>query len=65
MGGSFHIAPGQSYSVSHVHVHDVQPFSSTSFNTSHTIHKLAFGQIVDDTHVNPLDGQRAIAEEGM
>lgn len=28
MGGSFHIAPGRSFSINHIHVHDVQPFSS-------------------------------------
>jgi hypothetical protein len=24
VGGSFHIAPGKSFSINHVHVHDVQ-----------------------------------------
>ena len=37
VGGSFHFGPGKSFSINHVHVHDVQPFSSTDFNLTHTI----------------------------
>lgn len=56
MGGSFHIAPGKSFSINHIHVHDVQPYSSSSFNTSHVINHLSFGQRMDyaKTHLDDL-----------
>nr|CAD7440137.1 unnamed protein product [Timema bartmani] len=63
VGGSFHIAPGQSFSINHVHVHDVQPFSSSSFNTSHHIRHLSFGRTIQGV-TNPIDGIDVIAHEG-
>jgi hypothetical protein len=64
VSGSFHIAPGKSFSINHVHVHDVQPFSSTEFNTTHKIRHLSFGASIDsDTH-NPLKDTVGLAEEG-
>lgn len=67
MGGSFHIAPGKSFSVNHIHVHDVQPFSSSKFNTSHQINKLTFGDDLDhkliSSHSQPLDNLQVIAKE--
>nr|CAD7589046.1 unnamed protein product [Timema genevievae] len=62
VGGSFHIAPGQSFSINHVHVHDVQPFSSSSFNTSHHIRHLSFGRTIQGV-TNPIDGIDVIAHE--
>lgn len=64
VSGSFHVAPGKSFSINHVHVHDVQPFSSTSFNTTHLIRHLSFGQAVDSETHNPLKGSVSVAEEG-
>nr|XP_022913678.1 endoplasmic reticulum-Golgi intermediate compartment protein 3 [Onthophagus taurus] len=64
VSGSFHIAPGKSFTVNHVHVHDVQPFSSTSFNTTHKIKHLSFGTSIDSETHNPLKDTLAIAEEG-
>lgn len=64
VSGSFHIAPGKSFTINHVHVHDVQPFSSGAFNTTHKIRHLSFGQSIDsDTH-NPLKDTLVVAEEG-
>lgn len=67
MGGSFHIAPGKSFSVNHIHVHDVQPFSSSKFNTSHQINKLTFGDDLDNRLISsnhqPLDNLQVIAKE--
>ncbi|KAK7788838.1 hypothetical protein R5R35_001327 [Gryllus longicercus] len=63
VGGSFHIAPGKSFSINHVHVHDVQPFSSSSFNTSHRIRHLSFGKNIPGK-TNPIDGTEVIAHEG-
>jgi len=49
-------------------VHDVHPFSSSSFNTSHIIRHLSFGQklesITSSYGANPLDSSESIAEEG-
>lgn len=44
VAGNFHIAPGRSYQQGNMHVHDLSPFSGHTFDFSHTIHKLAFGQ---------------------
>ena len=63
VGGSFHIAPGKSFSINHVHVHDVQPFSSGDFNVTHRIRHLSFGPKVDGQG-NPLDGVIAVADKG-
>ncbi|CAO1434424.1 unnamed protein product [Diamesa hyperborea] len=65
MGGSFHIAPGKSFSLNHIHVHDVQPYSSSRFNTSHRINKLSFGEEISTIlHTNPLDHLEVTAKEG-
>ncbi|KAK9510352.1 hypothetical protein O3M35_005156 [Rhynocoris fuscipes] len=66
VAGSFHIAPGHSFSINHVHVHDVQPFTSSQFNTTHTIRHLSFGQtkLAGNINVNPLDGTTAVADGG-
>lgn len=64
MSGSFHLAPGKSFSINHIHVHDVQPFSSSTFNTSHVINHLSFGEKINYASTHPLDGRNAIAEEG-
>ena len=63
VGGSFHIAPGKSFSINHVHVHDIQPFSSTDFNVTHRIRHLSFGPKIDGQG-NPLDGVIAVADKG-
>ena len=69
VGGSFHIAPGKSFIINHIHVHDVNPFASTDFNVTHQINHLSFGQkldldSVDAGALNPLDGVEGIAEKG-
>ncbi|XP_065164178.1 endoplasmic reticulum-Golgi intermediate compartment protein 3 [Atheta coriaria] len=64
VSGSFHIAPGKSFTINHVHVHDVQPFSSTVFNTTHKIRHLSFGANIDSETHNPLKGTECTAEEG-
>ena len=56
--------------MSGVHVHDVQPFSSSDFNMTHKIRHLSFGRQLNSgdnaaqRHVNPLDGVEAPAEKG-
>jgi len=63
VGGSFHVAPGKSFSINHIHVHDVQPFSSSDFNLTHTVRHLSFGRnVVGKT--DPMDGVMGVAEKG-
>ena len=38
-----HIAPGKSFQQGNMHVHDLIPFQTTEFDTSHVIDKLSFG----------------------
>ncbi|XP_004929287.1 endoplasmic reticulum-Golgi intermediate compartment protein 3 [Bombyx mandarina] len=64
VGGSFHIAPGKSFTISHVHVHDVQPFSSSVFNTTHIIKHLSFGTDIEGANTAPLNGIIGLATEG-
>ena len=63
VGGSFHIAPGKSFSLNHIHVHDVQPFTTTDFNLTHTIRHLSFGRNVPGK-TDPIDGVTSVAEKG-
>ncbi|TPP65684.1 Endoplasmic reticulum-Golgi intermediate compartment protein 3, partial [Fasciola gigantica] len=54
VAGSFHISPGNSYAVNHVHVHHLQNIGTTKLNMSHKITKLSFGKTFPG-QVNPLD----------
>lgn len=63
VGGSFHIAPGKSYSINHIHVHDVQPFSTSDFNVTHIVRHLSFGRNVPGK-TDPMDGVEGVAEKG-
>jgi len=63
VGGSFHIAPGKSFSMNHIHVHDVQPFATSDFNVTHTIRHLSFGRNVPGK-TDPMDGTIGLAEKG-
>ncbi|VVC92925.1 unnamed protein product [Leptidea sinapis] len=64
VGGSFHIAPGKSFTINHIHVHDVQPYSSSVFNTTHIIRHLSFGTDIKKANTAPLDGVIGLAKEG-
>uniref|UniRef100_T1E236 Endoplasmic reticulum-Golgi intermediate compartment protein 3 n=1 Tax=Psorophora albipes TaxID=869069 RepID=T1E236_9DIPT len=64
VGGSFHIAPGKSFSISHIHIHDVQPFSSSKFNMTHRINTLSFGEEFGYGQTRPLDMTEEVATEG-
>ncbi|KAJ8683549.1 hypothetical protein QAD02_019341 [Eretmocerus hayati] len=63
VGGSFHIAPGDSFSINHLHVHDVQPYSSSQFNLTHKIRHLSFGINIPGK-TNPIDDSTTVATEG-
>lgn len=44
VAGNFHISPGKSYEVGHVHVHDLAAFGDKpNYNLTHTITHLSFG----------------------
>lgn len=60
VSGSFHIAPGKSFTLNHVHVHDVQPYSSSQFNMTHKIRGLTFGESIPGK-TNPIDGMDGVA----
>ncbi|KYQ90746.1 endoplasmic reticulum-golgi intermediate compartment protein 3 [Tieghemostelium lacteum] len=53
VAGNFHFAPGKSFQQHHIHVHDFQSFKG-SFNMSHTINRLSFGNDYPGIK-NPLD----------
>ncbi|XP_076243719.1 endoplasmic reticulum-Golgi intermediate compartment protein 3 isoform X2 [Calliopsis andreniformis] len=63
VAGSFHIAPGDSFSVKHVHVHDIQPYTSAKFNMTHNIRHLSFGLNIPGK-TNPMDGTTVVAMDG-
>ncbi|XP_043287548.1 endoplasmic reticulum-Golgi intermediate compartment protein 3 isoform X2 [Venturia canescens] len=63
VGGSFHISPGESFSINHVHVHDVQPYTSSQFNLTHIVRHLSFGRNIPGK-TNPMDNTTVIAQEG-
>ncbi|XAR62174.1 hypothetical protein NMG60_11016826 [Bertholletia excelsa] len=54
VAGNFHFAPGKSFHQSGVHVHDLLAFQRDSFNISHKINRLAFGEYFPGI-MNPLD----------
>lgn len=63
VAGSFHIAPGDSFSFNHMHVHDVQQYSSFQFNMTHKIRHLSFGLNIPGK-TNPMDDTLVVAKEG-
>ncbi|XP_019461840.1 PREDICTED: endoplasmic reticulum-Golgi intermediate compartment protein 3-like isoform X2 [Lupinus angustifolius] len=54
VAGNFHFAPGKSFQHAGAHVHDLLPFQKDSFNLSHHINRLAFGEYFPGV-INPLD----------
>ncbi|KAH6756742.1 Endoplasmic reticulum vesicle transporter protein [Perilla frutescens var. hirtella] len=55
VAGNFHFAPGKSFQQSNIHVHDLLAFQKDSFNLTHKINRLAYGDFFPGV-VNPLDG---------
>ena len=56
------IFPGKSFSINHIHFHDVQPFASSDFNLTHTVRHLSFGRNVVG-RTDPMDGVQGIADK--
>ncbi|PAA82192.1 hypothetical protein BOX15_Mlig030157g2 [Macrostomum lignano] len=63
VAGNFHFAPGKSYEQSHMHVHDLSGLRGVTFNLSHSVHSLSFGDTYDG-RVNPLDGHSRVFVDG-
>ncbi|KAM1030475.1 hypothetical protein EV1_033968 [Malus domestica] len=55
VAGNFHFIPGKSFHQSNVHLHDLLAFPTDSYNISHKINRLAFGDYFPGVQ-NPLDG---------
>eukprot|EP00008_Paramoeba_atlantica_P007027 CAMPEP_0201489782 /NCGR_PEP_ID=MMETSP0151_2-20130828/23692_1 /ASSEMBLY_ACC=CAM_ASM_000257 /TAXON_ID=200890 /ORGANISM="Paramoeba atlantica, Strain 621/1 / CCAP 1560/9" /LENGTH=393 /DNA_ID=CAMNT_0047875475 /DNA_START=87 /DNA_END=1268 /DNA_ORIENTATION=- len=53
--GNFHISPGKSVITAHSHTHDLVHGFSNSYNMSHTVHRISFGEDFPG-NINPLDG---------
>lgn len=51
-------------------VHDVHPYTSDMFNTTHVIKHLSFGKklldepLIEGIQIHPLDGHVGMAEDG-
>ncbi|XP_078444422.1 uncharacterized protein LOC144713646 isoform X3 [Wolffia australiana] len=59
VAGNFHFSPGKSFQQADVHVHDLLGFQKDSFNISHKINKLTFGDHFPGI-INPLDSTQWI-----
>lgn len=59
MAGSFHIAPGSSFSIRQFHIHD---FQIADVKLSHTINHLSFGDKIEFAKTHPLDGLKVVTE---
>lgn len=55
VAGNFHIAHGESVVRDSRHIHHFNPETAPSFNVSHTIHSLSFGDAYPSMPANPLD----------
>lgn len=47
----------------HIHLYNYE--DAVAFNTSHTIHRLSFGEPFPGMRPNPLDGTSRIIDEGV
>jgi len=55
VAGNFHIAHGESIVRDGRHIHQFNPALAHSFNVSHTIHSISFGDPYPSMPANPLD----------
>lgn len=55
VAGNFHIAHGESVVKDGRHIHHFNPAEAHTFNISHTIHSLSFGDDYPHMPANPLD----------
>ncbi|KAL5562908.1 hypothetical protein UlMin_032655 [Ulmus minor] len=62
VAGSFHFAPGKSFHHANIFLTDLLALQQESYNISHKINKLAFGDYFPGA-VNPLDGVKWLQQE--
>ncbi|XP_067646483.1 endoplasmic reticulum-Golgi intermediate compartment protein 3 [Eurosta solidaginis] len=62
MAGSFHFAPGNSFSIRQFHIHD---FQFTDVKLDHTINHLSFGDKIEFAKTHPLDGLRVESDKDV
>ena len=62
VAGNFHIAHGESIVRDGRHIHQFLPQTAASFNISHTIHTISFGETYPIMPRNPLDGVTKIVD---
>ena len=55
VAGNFHIAHGESIVKDGRHIHQFLPAEAHTFNISHTIHSISFGQVYPGQSPNPLE----------
>ncbi|RYY31912.1 hypothetical protein EON62_06035, partial [archaeon] len=55
VAGNFHVAIGETHTRGAGHIHQFNPQKLSSYNVSHTIHRLSFGEDYPGIR-NPLDG---------
>jgi endoplasmic reticulum-Golgi intermediate compartment protein 3 len=60
VAGNFHIAHGESVIRDSKHIHHFDPTTAPTFNVSHTINALSFGDAYPNMPTNPLDGMTRI-----
>lgn len=56
VAGNFHVAHGESLVRDGRHIHHFNPVTAPSFNVSHTINSISFGEPFPNMQNNPLDG---------
>ncbi|KAK6156853.1 hypothetical protein DH2020_011101 [Rehmannia glutinosa] len=61
VAGNFHFAPGKSFHQQNLHLLDLLALQTESYNISHKINKLSFGDSIPGI-VNPLDGVQWVQE---
>ncbi|CAI9781775.1 unnamed protein product [Fraxinus pennsylvanica] len=61
VAGNFHFVPGKSFHQSNFHLLDLLALQTESYNISHKINKLTFGDSIPGI-VNPLDGVQWVEE---
>lgn len=60
VAGSFHIAPGSSFTIKQFHIHD---FQYSEVKLDHTINHLSFGDKIEFAKTHPLDGLHVEADK--
>ena len=63
VAGNFHVAIGDTHARGAGHIHQFNPSHIATYNASHTVHTLSFGEPYPGMR-NPLDGTKRIIAQG-